>query len=276
MPDILPPDVLLTHHVNFAFSPIPLPPQDILSEDGNPWMLLVRLNCVQDLAGLMERGLFWTTQNISSPSGQLFPWKEIFPGYERVPQLSGPLDLVRCWKIQEFPDRPIAEPRWTGSLVLYAWSLQTLTEFQLSELTRERIFRAWVVNSVSGWVFELAPKESGEEDIYQVSDRDPSDLWWLWPMESLAPGGSCGAAQPRTHIKSGRVEEEEQPAGKGYASQPDALRSRAGGSQVVDRALVVLMYSASIAIVSLSVVAVILAWRWDGRIGSQSSIADYW
>ncbi|KAK3349556.1 hypothetical protein B0T25DRAFT_582468 [Lasiosphaeria hispida] len=140
-----------------------------VSEDDNLWWIIVMLNCV-DVVGPMENGLFWTTQNISPPNGQLLPWKGRVPGYHRRDfQPSWAIDLVGCWKLHEFPDRPIAESRWTRSIILFAQSLQTLSEYQLGELTRERIFSAWVANSLGREMFQFDPKNP-DEDINLITD----------------------------------------------------------------------------------------------------------
>ena len=38
------------------------------------------------------------------------------------------------------------------------------------------------------WVFGFHPKEPGGS-VNSVTESEPCDLWWLWPMESVVPDG---------------------------------------------------------------------------------------
>ena len=47
-----------------------------------PWGVIIELEGI-DLAHI-QRGLFWTTQNIAFPNGRYLPWREIFEPFDET------------------------------------------------------------------------------------------------------------------------------------------------------------------------------------------------
>ncbi|KAK1837130.1 hypothetical protein QBC39DRAFT_336252 [Podospora conica] len=151
------------------------------------WGVSVKLNV--DL-GLIQKGLFWTTQNLVLLAGHLQRAKanEGWPCTENT---------IRVWQLREFPGRPKAESRWSGQISLWAHSPQTLVGFRLGQLTRQLIRDVRVTDHAGNVVFRFA-SENPAEGMDDILDVDPQDLWWLWPMESIIPREE-GQSSSRPH-----------------------------------------------------------------------------
>lgn len=104
-------------------------------------------------SAFLEKGLFWTSQNLLLLGGQLRSSKSVamWKGCE----WKWAQDMVRTWEPREFPGRPLAESRWSGEVNLCAESAQTLVGFRLGQLRRQMIIRAWVTDNEGNQVLHF-------------------------------------------------------------------------------------------------------------------------
>ncbi|KAK4451508.1 hypothetical protein QBC34DRAFT_401222 [Podospora aff. communis PSN243] len=159
-----------------------------------PWCVFVELNDVD--CKFIQRGLFWTTENV-----RYLVWGDLgLVELHRHLQDAGMGDfnldesLVCRWILRECPDKPDAQSSWTGSVTLFAKGTPAMVSFQLGDLRRHHICSAYVRDASDKVVFSLAPGEGpGEWRTmfnrlpFGDSLREPFDLRWLLPMESVIP-----------------------------------------------------------------------------------------
>lgn len=203
-----PPDYGVTSRIIlYVFQPPPGQRVAAIPYNKIPWCAIIILDVPSiDLAGCMKRGLFWTTENIVGPAeGQLWSLQDVLLGYDED-KLIWTTDQVRSWRLREFPSRLADESRWTGRIVLFAHLSETLSNFRLDQLARHHIQTALVFSAFGRTVFEFdvfCPNRNKND----LSDKSPTDLWWLWPMESIVPEETLESELPcRDLIGSGHVE----------------------------------------------------------------------
>jgi hypothetical protein len=208
-----PPESDKTYSVKFVMAP---PVDANISLDNALWAVVVVLRGV-DLA-FMQQGLLWTTQNFLLLGGYLRSSKSV--AMWKDPNWEWSEDMVRTWELREFPGRPVAESRWSGEIYLCAHSVQTLAGFRLGQLRRQLICGARVTDDAGNQVFQFIPEDPAANKN-ELFDSDQSDLWWLWPMESIIPEDE-GESSSRPQAAGG--EEKRAPGGRvtdGRISWPD-------------------------------------------------------
>ncbi|KAK0710579.1 hypothetical protein B0H67DRAFT_646030 [Lasiosphaeris hirsuta] len=230
-----------------------------ISYDDAPWDVIFILTGI-DMA-MMQKGLFWTTQNLVLLNGQQTSYKAVVEAQEC--NFPWKQDIVRVWQFREFPSRPIAESRWCGGVILHTQSTQTLDGFRLGKLKRQLICYASVKDNTGNEVFVFNPEEPGENrnDLFG-SDSGTCDLWWLWPMESIIPEepDEC-LTRPRTgsdpHPQVGGGKQER--GSECHVNSGQALLS--GSIRVVAWGIFVLLSAMGIVVLGFGLVIMIPALR---------------
>jgi len=182
------------------------------------------------------------------------------------------VDNSRCWILREFPSRPAEESRWAGHVLLFAHLPQTLSNSRLDQLARHQIRGAQVSRGRGELMFQFYEWDP-EENMNILFDKSPINLWWFWPMESVVPDETSDPELPcRGPVGRGHVEKMYSADHDGELRHEAAVLLLAKGVQSLVWGLTVLLYAASIAFVTLSLVAVVVFLRWDGSLeGLRSS-----
>ncbi|KAM7192590.1 hypothetical protein V8F20_008799 [Naviculisporaceae sp. PSN 640] len=172
-----------------------------------PWTVLAILDVrLTDIMRCHANGLFWTTDNIVLPTTtnhtgdqQLQDRESLlrasFKQKVRVQDIFGPgphfsgweKTETRSWRMREYPDRPVEESRWTGQIIAFAhdWTSKTMVDFDFGRLKRRHIYHARVIEDIFGTEgFVYCPEDPGR-NVNRLSEKSPTDIWWLWPMESI-------------------------------------------------------------------------------------------
>jgi hypothetical protein len=174
------------------------------------WNVIVMLDNIS--LDFMQSGLRWTTRNIQFLDGQIQPFKlDAFIG-PRMPPLLRRQDCVRAWLLREFPGRPGSESQWEGWICLFACDRKTLDGFRLGDLKRQHIHDVEVTDGSSGEVvYRFDPADYTQfKDTLKMhgtgSGHDATDLWWLWPMESVLPETPLADVSPGERPALGKAE----------------------------------------------------------------------
>ncbi|KAK5654437.1 hypothetical protein OQA88_7348 [Cercophora sp. LCS_1] len=180
----------------------PSTPRDTnISLDTAPWAAVVVLKNIT--ASQIQKGLFWTTDNIPLLQGTRVPIKELkaLPG-STVGQLPFKCKTTRWWAVLEHADRPAAESNWYGCVVAFANEERTLEEFSLGGLRRQWVCTAGILDEKEQEVFLRTGDSSQDVSKAPFDDKAFADLWWAWPMASLIPEDPA-----RQLVKAGGREE---------------------------------------------------------------------
>ncbi|KAK0641938.1 hypothetical protein B0T16DRAFT_420744 [Cercophora newfieldiana] len=165
----------------------PSTPRDTnISLNTAPWAAIVMLENIT--AAQMQKGLFWTTDNIPLLKGTRLPTEELkaLPG-STVGQLPFKCKTTRLWAVLEHADRPAAESNWYGCVAVFANEERTLEEFSLGGLRRQWVCAAGILDEKKQEVFLRNGDSSQDVSQAPFDDEALADLWWAWPMVSLIP-----------------------------------------------------------------------------------------
>ncbi|KAB5560053.1 hypothetical protein GE09DRAFT_76493 [Coniochaeta sp. 2T2.1] len=111
------------------------------SETKSDWILVhLGFNC-HGLLDIMHEGLFWTTSNVVPEGGFI---REAENGR-----------LKRVYELREVPDKPASESRWTATATVFADSVQALSDFRLTTLSRRHLLQSYALNKDSNAVFSF-------------------------------------------------------------------------------------------------------------------------
>ncbi|KAK0655287.1 hypothetical protein B0T16DRAFT_396651 [Cercophora newfieldiana] len=163
----------------------PSTPRDTnISLDTAPWAAVVILENIT--ASQIQKGLFWTTDNIPLLQGTRLPTEELkaLPG-STVGQLPFKCKTTRLWAVLEHADRPAAESNWHGCVAVFANEDRTLEEFSLGGLRRQWVCTAVILDEKEQEVFLRNGDSSQDVSQAPFDDEAFADLWWAWPMASL-------------------------------------------------------------------------------------------
>ncbi|KAB5547259.1 hypothetical protein GE09DRAFT_206141 [Coniochaeta sp. 2T2.1] len=148
---------------------------DPSSMEKSDWLVHIDFNC-RGLLQIMREGLSWTTSNVIPEGG--FICEALYFRYKRV------------YELREVPDKPASESRWTATATVYADSVQALSDFRLTTLSRRHLLQSYALNKDKNAVFsfinESLPGDEPSNYNCFIDILHPKyGSWWFWPIEEI-------------------------------------------------------------------------------------------
>ncbi|KAK0701921.1 hypothetical protein B0T26DRAFT_735224 [Lasiosphaeria miniovina] len=143
-----------------------------ISPQKAPWYVMFSFDFA-DGPGYIRKGLWWTTRNLVHEQSLL-----------RCGPKEGDYQFTRLWRIREFPNKPAAKSRWTGTITFHGSTIEILSSFRLQSLKKQHIFAAMTENP-SGDINQMFDRDLPAYCVNCIYDDDPTNPWWMWPMESI-------------------------------------------------------------------------------------------
>lgn len=140
-----------------------------------PWHAELEIQA-KDIVTLLERGLFWSEENIDRRKNFIvlddparftneWPGKLGYPHY-------------RCYTMADTS----ADPDWRGTLCVYTHDPATLHAFRPSDLSLNNIRFSTARNSAHQFIY-LYDSSGAIPNFSAVSGDRPLPGWWPWPKE---------------------------------------------------------------------------------------------